>query len=54
MSGNGFRVLRFWNHEVLKNIEGVTQLIDAELPSPPPRTPPRKGEGFGVSRSKAN
>lgn len=27
----GFRVLRFWNNEVLKNIEGVTDAIRREL-----------------------
>jgi len=27
----GFRVLRFWNNEVLKNIEGVLEVIGKEL-----------------------
>jgi very-short-patch-repair endonuclease len=27
----GFRVLRFWNHEVLGNLEGVLEVIAAEL-----------------------
>src|SRR4029077_541077 len=27
----GLRVLRFWNHEVLGNIEGVLEVIAAEL-----------------------
>jgi very-short-patch-repair endonuclease len=25
--GQGFRTLRFWNHEVLENIEGVVEVI---------------------------
>jgi very-short-patch-repair endonuclease len=28
---NNFRVLRFWNNEVLKNLEGVMTLLAAEL-----------------------
>ncbi len=27
----GYRVLRFWNHEVLANTEGVLETIRAEL-----------------------
>jgi very-short-patch-repair endonuclease len=32
----GFRVMRFWNHEVLANIDGVTESIFAVLHAPPP------------------
>ena len=35
----GYRVLRFWNNEVVENIEGVLQTIDTALrrdPHPPP------------------
>ena len=46
----GFRVLRFWNSDVDKNLGGVLQMIDAELgqPSPPgrlrrPPSPLREG-----------
>ncbi len=28
---NGYRVLRFWNNDVLGNIEGVVSVIHAEL-----------------------
>jgi very-short-patch-repair endonuclease len=27
LSENGFRVLRFWNNEVLENIDGVLEVI---------------------------
>ena len=27
----GFRVLRFWNHDVLKNLDGVLQVIAAKV-----------------------
>lgn len=29
-----FQVIRFWNSEVLKNINGVLQVIKAKIPSP--------------------
>ena len=31
LQGEGYRVLRFWNNEVLSNIEGVLLVIDARL-----------------------
>jgi very-short-patch-repair endonuclease len=42
----GYRVLRFWNNEVLNNVEGVMSAIyaalrDAAPQHPPPLTPPR-------------
>jgi len=43
----GYRVLRFWNNDVLGNIEGVLSEIQGALPptSTPTPTPLRKGEG---------
>ena len=41
----GFRILQFWNHDVLQNTDGVLDTIFAELtvdPSPSPS--PRNGE----------
>jgi very-short-patch-repair endonuclease len=47
MQSQGFKVLRFWNHDVLQNIEGVLEVIrrtciqqSSDTPSP---TPPIKG-----------
>jgi len=41
----GYRVLRFWNNEVLGNAEGVYSIIAAALPGPHPHpTSPIKGE----------
>jgi very-short-patch-repair endonuclease len=38
LQGKGFRMLRFWNHEVLQNLESVLSLIyshlEKELTSP--------------------
>jgi very-short-patch-repair endonuclease len=33
----GYRVMRFWNNEVLQNLEGVWMLIQQELSEPSPR-----------------
>ena len=46
----GFRVLRFWNNELDRNLEGVLMAIDDALRSPPPGLaslghPPPAGEG---------
>ena len=51
---NGFRILRFWNNDVLRNTDGVLELILSELQAPLParsaRHPlPASGErGSGV------
>ncbi len=47
---SGYRVLRFWNHEVLRNLESVVDTICAALYQtlePPPLTPPRRKRGEG-------
>ena len=36
----GWRVIRFWNHEVLQNLDGVLAAIDAALEAPPPLPDP--------------
>lgn len=42
----GYRVVRFWNNEMLENIEGVLERIRAELlASPSPHPSPQRGEG---------
>jgi very-short-patch-repair endonuclease len=42
----GFRALRFWNNEVLEQIEGVCDMILESLSAiPHPGLPPRAGEG---------
>jgi very-short-patch-repair endonuclease len=44
LASEGFRVLRFWNNDVMENPEGVLMNIAAAL-SPPPQPSPLKGEG---------
>ena len=40
---HGFKVLRFWNNEVLKNMQGVWAVIRNHCLQHPPLTPPIKG-----------
>lgn len=42
LEGKGITVLRFWNNDVLSNIEGVLETIVNKIPSPQPSP---KGEG---------
>ena len=47
IESEGYRMIRFWNNEVLRNREGVHQAVAAALrdrhPTP---TPPHQGEGL--------
>jgi very-short-patch-repair endonuclease len=47
LTGMGYRVLRFWNNDVLKNTDSVLEAILEALasPDPSPRPSPRRGEG---------
>jgi hypothetical protein len=54
LATRGYKVLRFWNNDVLQNTQGVLELIAAELEKAPPSLLaakrrradlPRKGEG---------
>jgi very-short-patch-repair endonuclease len=47
LEGQGYRVLRFWNNEVLDNPEGVRSLIAENLhPVTPTQTLPHQGGGL--------
>jgi very-short-patch-repair endonuclease len=50
LRARGLRVLRFWNDEVLKNIDGVLIVIAETTRGPLPPTPSRKGRGSPVPR----
>ncbi len=41
----GYRVVRFWNHEVMENLEGVLLAIGGALAAGPPPDPLPAGEG---------
>jgi very-short-patch-repair endonuclease len=44
LQSEGYRVLRFWNNDVLTNIDGVLMRLIENL-SPSPQPSPLKGEG---------
>jgi very-short-patch-repair endonuclease len=41
----GYRVVRFWNNEVIENLKGVMTVLVSELTSPHPIPLPQTGEG---------
>lgn len=43
---NGYTVLRFWNHEVLQNIEAVVTQITEALKNPHPGSLPRRADSW--------
>lgn len=45
IEADGYRVVRFWNNDVLSNIEGVAIQLATVLAeaSPPPNPPPSRG-----------
>ena len=51
LRGQQFRLLRFWNNEIIENLDGVAQVIAAALLTPHPAQPaaespsPSRGEG---------
>lgn len=47
----GYRVVRFWNNDVLENTEGVLTAIGTVIEGPPPLTPPRRKRGEGNAGS---
>jgi very-short-patch-repair endonuclease len=49
LESEGYRVLRFWNNEVLGNIDGVLEVIQNAILATPTPTPPHKGEGKEVA-----
>jgi very-short-patch-repair endonuclease len=45
LEANGCRVLRFWNNDVLKNIDGVLQVIQSTITMTPTPIPSPQGGG---------
>ncbi len=52
LRGEGFKVLRFWNNELLKNINGVLKEIWSNCLNHPPLTPSREGKQAGEAPIK--
>jgi len=48
LEANGYRIIRFWNNDVLRNIEGaLTEILLALGTHPSPQPSPQRGEGDG-------
>ena len=45
LQARGYRVIRFWNHEVLGNLDGVVAEIERVLATIPSPSPSRKRKG---------
>lgn len=48
IEADGYRLIRFWNNDVLSNIDGVAILLAKALAeaSPPPNLPPSRGRAL--------
>ena len=46
LNARGYRVIRFWNNDVLQNIEGVVEMNRQTLADMPSPAPPGNGRGF--------
>ncbi len=53
LEAQGFRIIRFWNNEVMESIEGVVAKIEQALADRPSPDPSRKREGSFGARSAA-
>lgn len=52
LNSQGFTVLRFWNNEILTNIDGVMEAIRMQCDPPLPDPLPQRGEGVGKAGAK--
>jgi very-short-patch-repair endonuclease len=50
LEASGYRVVRFWNNDVLRDAEAVVERIARLVGDPSPRPSPQGGEGEGPSR----
>jgi len=53
VEASGYTVIRFWNNDVLRNIDGVMEDINKTLKKLPPHPPASGGEGFAEVRGGA-
>jgi very-short-patch-repair endonuclease len=55
LNAHGYRVLRFWNNDVLGNVDGVCESSSRlwRPQGPPPLTPPHRKRGEGNSAVQA-
>ena len=50
----GYRVIRFWNNDVIDNLDGVLETLQSELERRPltPPSPRKRGEGVSSTRRR--
>ena len=53
LKSQGYRVLRFWNHEILENPDGVHAMIVGHLRHHPHPTLPHRGGGPNSARLRS-
>ncbi len=51
LEAHGFRVIRFWDGDVLRELDGVLETIRKELVTPHPNPPPQGGRECPPTRS---
>jgi hypothetical protein len=44
LARHGYRIIRFWNNDVLDNLDGVLVRRALEVPPPLPASPPPRAE----------
>jgi len=54
LESEGYRVLRFWNNDVLGNIDGVLEVIQRAITTTPTPDPSPQGGGEQTERSRAH
>ncbi|MBI5437482.1 MAG: endonuclease domain-containing protein, partial [Nitrosomonadales bacterium] len=58
LRANGYKVLRFWNNDVIENSEGVLEVVReccmAAVPPPPNPRPPGAGELVSTTLDRAD
>ena len=54
LHGQGFRVRRFWNNDILTNPQEVTTAIFAALETPLPNPSPARGEGLNKTTPRTS
>ncbi len=54
LAAHGYRVIRFWNNEVIENLDEVLRRLLGELASPPPHPDPLRPGGEGAEPSASD
>ena len=52
LAANGYRVLRYWNNDVLTNINGVLEEILSKITTTPTPNPSPQGRGLAIPHRK--